>query len=377
MNTEMIMLIILLANTMFSIIYLLYGVFIRPRLKTVRRPVIKAMAVGSEFDDDEYKTSYADEVPDLMLPGEDDEDIFIKKKIRRKYVMTAIVFFLFPVGSELIYFLSWLFRIIFFRRAVDLEDVVFDKSKKRPHHRGDEERERNLVPLEEALAVTDAQNLRNLMINVLKGETGETLRSIVQALNSDDSETAHYAASVLSDELNDFRSNVQTVYNYIEEKAAEEEELKENAKSGDKENVDRYEEYINPREYIPYASALIKYIATFIFQHVFTEMEEKTYARMLSDVGDIMFEHEPESLLNVHYAWINDALLQTDELERCEKWVFRAYTAYPDDMVGYTGRIKLHFKRNEREEFLKVMHDLEESDVVIDRETLELIRAFR
>ena len=36
--------------------------------------------------------------------------------------------------------------------------------------KADEERERNLVPLEEALAVSDKKNLRMLMLNVIRGD---------------------------------------------------------------------------------------------------------------------------------------------------------------------------------------------------------------
>ena len=41
---------------------------------------------------------------------------------------------------------------------------------------------------------------------------GKSLRTISLALNGEDSETAHYAASVLRDELNNFRSTVQKLY---------------------------------------------------------------------------------------------------------------------------------------------------------------------
>ena len=47
------------------------------------------------------------------------------------------------------------------------------------------------------------------MLNVIRGDLQDSLESIALALNSSDSETSHYAASVLRDELNDFRVNVQ------------------------------------------------------------------------------------------------------------------------------------------------------------------------
>ena len=66
-----------------------------------------------------------------------------------------------------------------------------------------------MVALEEALEVSDKKSLRTLMMNVIRGDYKHSLSAIALALNSEDSETAHYAASVLQDVLSDFRSQVQ------------------------------------------------------------------------------------------------------------------------------------------------------------------------
>ena len=50
-----------------------------------------------------------------------------------------------------------------FRQEVDLEDVIFSKERIKTHLKADEERERNMVPIEEALAVSDRKNLRMLV----------------------------------------------------------------------------------------------------------------------------------------------------------------------------------------------------------------------
>ena len=71
-----------------------------------------------------------------------------------------------------------------------------------------------MAPLEESLAVSDKRNMRMLMLNVIRGDMQKSLESITMALNSEDSETSHYAASVLRDELNDFRGPMcQKMYN--------------------------------------------------------------------------------------------------------------------------------------------------------------------
>ena len=108
-----------------------------------------------------------------------------------------------------------------------MEDVIFSKDRVQTHLKADEERERNMAPLEEALAVSDKRNLRMLMLNVIRGDMQKSLESITMALNSEDSETSHYAASVLRDELNDFRANVQKMYTQMQQEAEGETDYEE------------------------------------------------------------------------------------------------------------------------------------------------------
>lgn len=44
--------------------------------------------------------------------------------------------------------------------------------------------------------------------------------------------------------------------------------------------------------------------------------------------------------------------------------------------MTYTCKLKLYFARQDREAFFQTLDTLKKSDVVIDRETLELIRIF-
>ena len=65
--------------------------------------------------------------------------------------------------------------------SADLEDVIFSKERIKTHLKADEERERNMVPIEEALAVSDRKNLRMLMMNVIRGDLKDSLESIMLA----------------------------------------------------------------------------------------------------------------------------------------------------------------------------------------------------
>ena len=99
----------------------------------------------------------------------DVEKIDKKKENRRTYLIRFIVMVLCPVIGPFYFLISYLVYITIFRQSIDLEDVVFSKERVKTRLKADEERERDMVPLEEALAVSDKKSVRMLMLNVIRG----------------------------------------------------------------------------------------------------------------------------------------------------------------------------------------------------------------
>ena len=139
-----------------------------------------------------------------------------KDKSEAGFTTRAIVMIICPVVAPGYFFLGWLFRKVFFHNPVDLVDVIFSKDREKTLFKANEEGERNIVPVEEAVTVTDKHNARVLMLEVLKHDVRRTMVSISSALNSSDSEISHYAASVLQFELGKFRLSVQKVVETID-----------------------------------------------------------------------------------------------------------------------------------------------------------------
>lgn len=274
----------------------------------------------------------------------------LKKEKKSSAVIRGIVMLICPVISPLFFFVAYIFFKIFFSEPVDLNDVIFSKERAETFIHADEERERNIAPLEEAIEVTSKDELRELMMNVVRGDVQKSLASIAGALNSDDSETVHYAASVLQDALNDFRSNVQKQYNLIME--------------GD------------PNRF-KYAEVLIDYMDQVLVQKVFSDMEQKKYVLLMEEVSEILFNHDKKSLNSTQFEGICLRLLEIEEYPLCERWCNRAAFQYPNTLSSYTCQLKLYFNSGRKQEFFKVINELKNSAVVIDSETLELIRVFQ
>lgn len=252
------------------------------------------------------------------------------------------------IGPAFIFMAYFLYRFVM-SQNLDLEDVVFSKDRVETFMKPDEDVERNMVSLEEALAVTDRKNLRTLMMNVIRGDYRNSLYSISLALNSEDSETAHYAASVLQEVLNDFRGTVQKKYVECQQEGEEQEEN----------CVD-----------------LIGYMNPILEQKVFTELEQRSMVEKMDEVAELAFHLNREKISSSCYEKVILRLLDLEDYERCRTWCGRAYEQYPQALASYTCQLKLFFSCGERENFFRVMKELRESDIAIDNETLELIRTF-
>ena len=270
---------------------------------------------------------------------------------RTGYLFKALVILLCPVVGILFFLVTQLMYVLFFRTKADLTDVIFGKDKVVANRKADEDSERNRVPIEEALAVADKESLRSLVMDVVKGDIRKSLATISLALNSEDTETSHYAASVLRDALNDFRQESQELYNAFHK--------------GDEGAAD-------------YACMMIEYMNEVLCQEVFPDIEQRSYVEMVEEACTWLYKSEEHRYrLHCEYIeWMAALLLRLKEYERMEIWCNRCMEIYPEELTSYTIPLKLYFSIQDKEKFFAAMDRLKKSDVVIDRDTLDLIRVF-
>lgn len=274
---------------------------------------------------------------------------FVLKKQRAVTLMNALVMLLCPILGPAYFLLGWIVYGAMFRSPVDLEDVIFSKTKTKSYSKADEERERNLVSLEEAIAVTDKQRTRELVMEIVRRDISHSLSTIALALNSEDSEVSHYGASVLQDALNDFRDNAHKLYQQF---------------LLDKNPIHRCED----------ARDLIQCLKVVLDQKVLSSIEQKSYVCMLDEMATYLYEQD--NLMSYELETAAVFLIQSEEYEKAFIWMQRAKELYPNALASYTIALKYYFARGEREAFFEELDALKHSDVVIDHDTLELIRTF-
>lgn len=268
---------------------------------------------------------------------------------RRAYLLKLIIMLLCPIIGPLFFALAYLTDKLLFWTTADLEDVIFSKDRVKTQLKADEERARNMVPLEEALAINEKKNLLLVMMNMVKGEIQDSLSAIALALDSGDSESSHYAASVMTDELNEFRTKVQALFREIQNEKEEETGLEE---------------------------LLIAYMDKVLKLQIFTAIEQKRFVKIMADAAEKLWQKDMLKMKEEQYESVCLRMMEVKEYEGSEKWCLRLAEQYPDKLSAYTCRLKLYFTQQNKEAFFSTLNDLKRSDVVIDRETLELIRVF-
>lgn len=312
---ESIFLLLLVLNTAVALLYFLYGMFIAAPVKTMKRE------------------------------GETE----ILRDNRRTYLIRSVVMILCPVVGIVFFLLSQLLYLTIFRFGVNLEDVTFKKDRVETQVKANEEVERNVIPVEEAIAVNDKKSLRTAMMSIIRGETEESLSSIALALDAEDSETAHYAASVLSDKLNQFRMDVRKMYTEVWKEDQKQTECEEK---------------------------LIDYMNNTLKERVFTDLEQSGFVRMMEETTEILYSKNASAMTERRYEGLCLRLMEIEEFESARKWCLRLTEQFPDALCAYTCRLKLYFLTKDRAAFFETLNALKKSDVVIDSETLEMIRIF-
>ena len=191
------------------------------------------------------------------------------------------------------------------------------------------------------------------MLNVLLGETDESYSAIALALDSDDSEVAHYAASFLQSKMDTFRDNVRKTKQKIDESDTCDEEAQK------------------------LILKLIRYMNHMLKQNVFTKPEQTDYVGQMEELCETLFQNAKTSLTNECYEWLIGRITELKEYDKAELWGNRFFEQYPGLLASYTQRLKLYFENGQKDKFFEVLAQLQASSVAVDSRTLELIRMIR
>lgn len=144
---------------------------------------------------------------------------FFQYRRKKKWLAQYLIAFFFPfLGFLLIYLMNkkvrsqkeaipeWLMR-----QKTDLNQREFSIFKE------DVEKERNVVPIEDALILNENKVRRTMLLDILKKESIQNIESIKFALENEDSETSHYAATAIMELKRKLLNSMQSLDTQVDE----------------------------------------------------------------------------------------------------------------------------------------------------------------
>lgn len=271
-----------------------------------------------------------------------------KEQKMTKYVILTIVMILCPIAAPIVYFLGAIMYRIFFDSSIDLAAITFSKERVDIVEHPDVESEINLVPMEEAILIDDKENLRQLLLTVLRGDVSKSINAVTKALASADSEASHYAASAIMDITNEFQTTLQKFHAQLE---------------GDPNNLEVNQLFI---EY------LIKMLST----NFLSSMELKTYVYQLRSLCQNMYDFDKTGLKVEYYSGLIDLLVRIGDIQATESWTPRILAEYPNEMETFRCLLRYYYTTQNKDSFFRELDRLKKTDITIDKDLLDLIRIY-
>ncbi|WKY48297.1 hypothetical protein Q5O24_02920 [Eubacteriaceae bacterium ES3] len=275
----------------------------------------------------------------------------LKKQVKRAMLVGGMMI-ICPILGPFIFAVSYLLMQIFKRTNVAFlsrEELSFNREKVKVQLGDDLQRGLNKVPVEEALLESSNENMRRVLLDVLKTDIEGAVPILVDAVNSEDSEVSHYASSALSDVLAKFKRSQKKYDELYWQNEFDQELLKD------------------------YTQLVLKYLSFGIL----SDMEQNQYLDLYEKLMRKRHQDFKEGLAAEEYEeWIL-LLAKSGRPEQANKWLSLLNIAHPVHLATWRAKIKFYYGQQDYVLFEKTIRDIKNSSVFLDAETLEIVRYFQ
>lgn len=264
----------------------------------------------------------------------------------RPALCKSIVMLLTPPFGVICFLINFIISLFDRKSDIDYLELTFSKEKKEFAKQTDYETEKEFVPLEEALIISDVQDKRRALLNVLKADVRNNMKSLVKALDNEDSETAHYAASALMDVLQQYSKKLSVLAV----------KYKENPEDSE----------IN----VEYANTTFEYISS----GVLGEIEVKKYAHLYIELIANLNKYHPDLIDTEQYKNIVDCLVIVGKYDEADQWANLSIERQPNMEQSYLNSLNVKYKTEQWDEFKDVMQKMIKSGVQLSEKGIGIIR---
>lgn len=273
------------------------------------------------------------------------------KRNYKKGFMMAIFMIIAPVVGPLYLFISWFIYEVYFKNRkgiLSIEELSFKQDRVEVIVKDDIQSALNKVPVEEALIISSIQSTRKLILDILKEDTSAYINSIYSAIDSKDSEVAHYAAAAITDIMDKFKEKEKI--------------LKEAYNKNNKDSE--------------IAQVYWKYINEFLNTNILPKVEQERYLGILEKLTINLEKDIPSIISGETYYEIVNICINLQNMEEAEIWVNKALDNRGEDLESYKAALKFYYSNGNMDKFLNLLKYIMESNIRLDNETLELVRFY-
>lgn len=261
-------------------------------------------------------------------------------------ILRGILMILCPVTGIAIYGLSFVVGILFRNEEVDYDAISMSKERKQFLQKIDKEKEAQVLPMEEILMVSSPKERRRAMMNLLRMDTSKNLGLLRRAVENEDVETSHYAASALTDCFGKVSVQFQ-------------------------EYQARYDE---DHEAIEPARAYFKAISELLVSEVLVGAEKKRYQYTLVQIADNMYRYHSRELLPEEYKTIVHTNRDLGRTKEALKFAQLELAAFPNAEQSYLDVLYAAYFAEDEALFATTLQQLKASKIPLSKAGSEVMR---
>lgn len=208
----------------------------------------------------------------------------------------------------------------------------------------DMEKERNLVPIEEALVLNDNYIKRTLIIDIVKEDAASYVGILRKALEDEDTETSHYAATAIAEIKQQFNSVIQELSRKYQENSSDVDVL------------------------ISYVHILKKYLDSGLMDYSSFEKVQITYAQVLENLLAVYPLEEKYFIRKINCE------LDRGNTEAAAQYCKKLKDYFGDSENVYFMYLKLFYSAGNYKNLTRILHELRNSPVSISNRLLNTVR---
>lgn len=255
---------------------------------------------------------------------------------------------LFCPFAGLVYFAGQfiIYKLINKEKMMQLDDIGFSKARHNRIANPDMELETQAVPLEEIFLISSNNDKRKHLLSELKKDYISNYGIIIKALDNDDPETSHYAASAIT-----------------------------NAKAGFENDLREFDrKYTRNMDDLKLVRMYADYVHDYLQSGILDQIEEKKYKYLLINL--LTNASPSEEFLNERdYMNIVNEAISVKEFTIAEHWAEAAHEKLGNEST-YLNLLKVYYNTNRIEQFFELLNDMKKSNIPLSHNGLSLVRFF-